>query len=313
LPNSGTVTTLGVSNSAANPFVHGLFIMQGSNAGLAFNNASNQNIVLAPNAPATSINSLLAVTDKNGGLILTWTVAVSPLHGTLVTGGTQTSTGGSVTPSGFTYQPDPGYGGTDGFTIFASDGVNTAATTAAVTLTVNRAPVANPVAVTRNPGTVISIPVATILAQTSDPDAGDNVSLIGVGNGMHGTAVVNGSVVMYTPNAGSTFADSFSYTVQDNHGAQANSVVNVTLTPGITSFTAQAGGAVAFSFCGIPGYTYGVQYTPTLSPSVVWTTVLNLTADASGQGLGAYSPPIVRGTGFYRLIYPAPAVGSSGP
>ena len=130
----GAVTNLTVSNVAANAAIFGLYFTKGSNAGLGFTNASNQSLAVALNAPATPINALLAVTNLNSGLSLTWTLGVAPLHGSLVLGGSVTSTGGIVTPTGFTYQPTTGYGEVDGFTIYASDGVNTAATTILVSV-----------------------------------------------------------------------------------------------------------------------------------------------------------------------------------
>jgi hypothetical protein len=128
----GAITNLTVSNVASNGAVFGWYFTKGSNAGLAFTNTSNQNLAVALNAPATPINALLAVTDQNSGLTLTWTLGVPPLHGTVVTGGPMSSTGGTVSPTGFTYQPAAGYGGVDGFTIYVSDGVNTVATTVIV-------------------------------------------------------------------------------------------------------------------------------------------------------------------------------------
>ena len=125
----GSITSLTVSNAGANAAIFGLYFTKGTYAGLAFTNSSNQSLTVAFNAPATPINSLLAVSNLNLGLTLTWTLGVAPLHGSVVAGGSVTSTGGNVTPTGFTYQPATGYGGVDGFTIYASDGVNTAATT----------------------------------------------------------------------------------------------------------------------------------------------------------------------------------------
>src|SRR6185369_3430953 len=132
LPNSGTVSSLNVSSLGTATTVSGLFITKGTNPALTFNNASDQIFNTCPNSPATPINSLLAATDLTSGLTLTWTTAVSPLHGTLVLGGIQTSTGASVTPTGFTYQPTAGYSGPDGFTIQISDGINISTTTVRV-------------------------------------------------------------------------------------------------------------------------------------------------------------------------------------
>jgi len=132
LPNSGTVSTLNVSSLGTAATINGLFITKGTNPAFAFTHSSNQILSAPVNGPAVSINSLLAIGDLNPNLTLTWTVAVNPLHGQLVLGGTQTSVGGVTTPTGFTYQRASGYGGPDGFTIVASDGINAAATTVMV-------------------------------------------------------------------------------------------------------------------------------------------------------------------------------------
>jgi hypothetical protein len=130
----GPASSMTISNAGIDGEVFGLYLTKGTNAALVFTNTSNQNLAVARNAPATPINALLAVMDQNAGLTLTWTLGVAPLHGTVVMGGTMSSTGGIVTPTGFTYQPAPGYGGVDGFTIYVSDGVNTVATTVLVSI-----------------------------------------------------------------------------------------------------------------------------------------------------------------------------------
>jgi hypothetical protein len=124
LPVTGTISSLNISSDSSDGFINGLFITKGATPSLSFNNLSNQTLNLCPNTAATSINALLAVTSLNTGLILNWTTVVNPLHGTLTLGGSQTSTGASLTPTGFTYQPTSGFTGTDGFTIQVSDGIN---------------------------------------------------------------------------------------------------------------------------------------------------------------------------------------------
>ncbi len=110
------------------------FFFTGSSAALSFDNSSPQSMTLCTSAGATDITSKLAVTDINPSSILTWSTVVGPSHGALVLGGTQNSTGGSVTPVGYTYQPTAGYSGNDGFIMQCSDGVNTVTTMINVTM-----------------------------------------------------------------------------------------------------------------------------------------------------------------------------------
>src|SRR5205814_330989 len=68
-----------------------------------------------------------------------------------------------------------------------------------VVILTNTPPVAGPVSVERYPTQSLKIPVATILAQTSDPDPGDTVTLVSVSGGTHGTPLLSGGYVYYTP------------------------------------------------------------------------------------------------------------------
>lgn len=97
-------------------------------AGIYFVGGTPQSLTVSENAAATSINSYLTIGDISGRTV-TWTVQSNASHGTIITGGTQTSTGSPIAPTGFTYQPTAGYSGTDAFTIHVSDGTNTANTT----------------------------------------------------------------------------------------------------------------------------------------------------------------------------------------
>ena len=71
-----------------------------------------------------------------------------------------------------------------------------------------------------------------VLANDSDPDAGQTLSVSAVGSPSHGTASLqpNGSV-RYTPAANYNGADSFTYTVSDGNGGTAQGTVSITVTP----------------------------------------------------------------------------------
>jgi hypothetical protein len=91
---------------------------------------------------------------------------------------------------------------------------------------VNRAPAAVNDAVFTTIGQQVLVDV---LANDTDPD-GDAISLLAVGKAAHGTVAMQGNAVRYTPAAGYTGADSFTYQVRDARGATAIATVNVTVS-----------------------------------------------------------------------------------
>lgn len=90
---------------------------------------------------------------------------------------------------------------------------------------VNRAPLAvNDSATVDRNATAVSIPV---LANDSDPD-GDALTITTVSAPANGTATISGSNVLYTPRAGFTGSDSFTYTISDG-ALTATATVNITV------------------------------------------------------------------------------------
>lgn len=69
-----------------------------------------------------------------------------------------------------------------------------------------------------------------VLANDSDPD-GDAISLFAVQAAAHGSVAREGNAVRYTPAAGYTGPDSFTYQVRDARGATTTGTVNVTVSP----------------------------------------------------------------------------------
>jgi len=69
-----------------------------------------------------------------------------------------------------------------------------------------------------------------VLANDSDPD-GDAISLIAAQAAAHGAVTLESGAVRYTPVAGYTGSDSFTYQIRDARGATASGTVNVTVSP----------------------------------------------------------------------------------
>ena len=81
------------------------------------------------------------------------------------------------------------------------------------------------------PSTPEDIPViVNVLANDSDPD-GDTLSISGVTQPTNGTAIIQGSSVLYTSYLNYYGPDSFTYTITDGRGGTANANVNLEVTP----------------------------------------------------------------------------------
>lgn len=90
---------------------------------------------------------------------------------------------------------------------------------------VNRAPLAvNDSATVDRNAAAISI---SVLANDSDPD-GDTLTITATTAPANGTATISGSSVLYTPRAGFTGSDSFTYTISDG-ALTATATVNITV------------------------------------------------------------------------------------
>jgi len=68
--------------------------------------------------------------------------------------------------------------------------------------------------------------------------------------------------------------------------------------------TVQADGSdVVISFHGVPGFTYHIQSTTSMSPPVVWTSLGQTTVDQSG--VGSFRDVGAAGQNkFYRTVWP---------
>jgi VCBS repeat-containing protein len=161
---------------------------------------------------------------------------------------------GSALPSWLTFDPiTQSFSGTPGSTdggvftvsVIATDtGGLSASTNFVLTVTggqINVAPVANADnVVTNEDAGQTTISVADLLANDTDADAGDTLSLAGfdavTANGNAVAQDANGNLVLNLVNdyqslaAGQTVADSFSYSITDSAGLTSTSTVDVTIT-----------------------------------------------------------------------------------
>jgi VCBS repeat-containing protein len=153
-------------------------------------------------------NGILANDTDADGDVLEAALVAAPTNG-LVT----------LNPDGsFTYEPLPGFTGTDSFTYQASDGAD-ASNTATVTINVAAAENTRPIAVndvyTVPAGETTAVPAAGVLANDTDAQGDPLVASLFSGP-LHGSVTLNADgSFSYTPNEGYTGLDSFMYWVFD--------------------------------------------------------------------------------------------------
>jgi large repetitive protein len=186
---------------------------------------TNQNPVAVADSATTAediavIIAVLANDSDPEGNTLTVSGTTNPTHGTIAVNAGNT----------ITYTPTANFHGTDSFTYVVSDG-NGGTSSGVVTVTVtpvNDAPVAVADTGTANAGT------ATVAVLLNDTDAdGDTLSVTAVTQGAHGTVAASAAgVIAYTPTAGFSGTDTFTYTISDGHGGTATGTVVMTVTAG---------------------------------------------------------------------------------
>jgi hypothetical protein len=175
-----------------------------------------------PVATAQSVTTLentakaitLAGTDADGDS-LTAEVATQPAHGTL-----------SGTAPNLTYTPTTGYFGADSFTFAENDGHATS-TTATVSITVNK-PYTPPVATPQTLTTAKNKALPIVLAGTDSNSAPLTDTV--VTQPTHGVLSGTAPNLTYTPTAGFTGSDSFTFKVNDGVSDSPAATISISVT-----------------------------------------------------------------------------------
>jgi VCBS repeat-containing protein len=171
---------------------------------------ATKNITLHVAAPGVLAN------DSGGSGSLTALLFSGPTHGSL----TLTNNGG------FSYTPANNYTGTDSFTYRATDG-QTTSSVAAVTITVNNAPVANNDNYSMAEGTTLTVGTPGVLA--NDVGGSGSLTAILAGGPANGSLNLNADGSFnYTPTNNFVGVDSFTYQATD--GQTTSGVATVTIT-----------------------------------------------------------------------------------
>ena len=168
---------------------------------------------------ATTIAVLANDTDPNGNPITINSVTTAASNGTTVV-----NQDGTIT-----YTPNTSYVGSDSFVYEIEDSdSNTATATVSLTVSSNSAPVATDDAALTVEGAPISI---SVLSNDTDADVGDTLTIDNTHGPLHGTVAINqDNTITYTPTAGYTGLDSFTYTITDDEGAPSIATVDVSVT-----------------------------------------------------------------------------------
>ena len=227
---------------------------------------------------------------NNGG-----TLTVSNL-GTLVNGTTYDLFDFSSTPSGVAFAVTNLPGGLSHW--------NTTDLLVGGTITfANNAPVAG----NFNLGVAVggTVSVAVFGKHASDADVGDVLTITSVSAPANGTvSIVGGTNITYV-STNSAASDSFTYTVSDGLASATATVTVSTYSPeGFNRLSPPSvinPGTVAFTYLGIPGYNYALDWATNLTPPINWMGVITNTA--AGDGSLNYTNTSVEPVNFFRTRY----------
>ncbi len=179
--------------------------------------------VLVPNTPPldeaasytgtedADILGTLSGSDINNDT-LSFTIATLPTHGTVTVG----------MAGSFTYTPVANYNGTDSFVYQVFDGQ---AYSSGASIDISLASLSDAPVATADSATLIQDTTLLIGVLSNDGDVDSvTLSITGVSLPAHGTAVVVGTGIEYTPTAGYVGTDSFTYQIEDETGLLSNTV-----------------------------------------------------------------------------------------
>jgi hypothetical protein len=174
---------------------------------------------------------------------------------------------------------------------------------------INTPPIAGPDTIQRYPTAGVKVDLVSLMSNDSDAD-GEPVYFKNVSQTSEkgGTVTCDGTWVYYTPAAGYTNVDRFTYTISDIRGTPVTGTVTVDLKPedGAArnlSITDLGNSAYRLRFSGIPNRATIIQYTPALEPPD-WQTLTTGTSDDVGIFEYIDTPPGGAMSRFYRALYP---------
>ncbi len=194
------------------------------------------------------------------------------------------------------------------YTVVVSNALGATNSTTAV-LALASAPVANPDVVLRFAEGGVRMNAADLTA--NDVVAmydGLTVIAVSSNSAAGGTVNLNGPWIYYAPPVGGTSMDSFTYTVSDGHCGTDMGTATVQIKadnplPLHFAVGRMSDGSLQLIFDGIPGDTYHLEYSASLSPPN-WQVLTNQTADSFGVVQFADWPMTSAAGRFYRAVCP---------
>jgi large repetitive protein len=136
------------------------------------------------------------------------------------------------------YTPAANYNGTETFTYTARDqsGATSTATVSVQVQAVNDNPVANNDTITTVKSGDVDVFIDVLSNDTSGPDTGETLRVSSVGTPSQGGTVrvaTGSNGVLYTPRAGFTGTEIFTYVLSDGNGGTATGTVTATVSPAV--------------------------------------------------------------------------------
>jgi len=254
--------------------------------------AQSTNITTAEDAPV-SIN--LLGTDVDGDS-LTYSLVSSPMQGSL-----------SGNAPVLVYTPSNNFNGADNFNFRVTDGQGGSATgTVSITVSpVSDDPEAGSDSADTCRNTALILPGAALLANDSDADVGDVLSVVNVSatSSSGGSVTFASGTVTYTPPTNFFGSDTFTYTMSDGHGGNATGTVTVRVSPPLTimSIARQPSGSLVIRFCGFSGSNYEMKASTNL---MSWTNLGILSESEPGVFQFEDTGTAGLDARFYRVVAP---------
>jgi len=148
----------------------------------------------------------------------------------------------------------------------------------------NHQPIAGADSADTYQGTPLNLSTAALLANDSDADFGTVLTITDVSSfsSAGGSVILFDNTISYTPPSNFAGSDTFSYTVSDAEGGEANGFVTIRIWPPLTIGSVEhlSDGSIRIRFQGIPAKTYGVEAAEDLSH---WTHIGMALESNSGE------------------------------
>jgi len=172
---------------------------------------------------------------------------------------------------------------------------------------INTPPIAATDELPRYSSSGAKVRIATLLRNDSDAD-GHLITFVSfsAASANGGTIMRDGDWLHYSPPAGSTNDDSFTYTISDGLGQPVSGTVNVRAAdnkPSNLKITALGDGSFGIRFDGVPDVTYRIEFSDDPN-STTWLNLDSRTADETGMFEIIDRPPAGAPMRVYRSASP---------